>query len=117
MLSPYGKREWLTILLIGLMITVTVLIVKPQWWPIAAVTVAATLALLSFFRDPNRQIPSQRGIMISPADGRISSIHEVEHFEPFGEPATCVRIFLSVLNVHVNRSPCHGMVESITPIT
>ncbi len=72
------------------------------------------LALLSFFRDPPRRIPIDRAILVAPADGHISSIHEVEQFEPFGEPALCIRIFLSVLDVHVNRSPCHGQVASIT---
>jgi phosphatidylserine decarboxylase len=37
----------------------------------------------------------------------------VAHFEPFNGPATCVRVFLSVLDVHVNRSPCHGVVLSV----
>ena len=55
-----------------------------------------------------------RSVMVSPADGRVSSVHEVAHFEPFGGPATCVRVFLSVLDVHVNRSPCHARVASVT---
>ena len=52
--------------------------------------------------------------MVAPADGKISSIHQVEFFEPFNGPATCVRIFLSVFDVHINRSPVHGVVTSIT---
>ena len=112
MLSPYAKNEWLTILAVGLLTTIAAVIVG--WWWLAFLTVPLTAALLAFFRDPNRKTPSQRGAMISPADGRISSIHEVEHFEPFDSPATCIRIFLSVFDVHINRSPCHGEVKSIT---
>ncbi len=114
MLSSYGKREWITILLIGVMISATVLVFRIHWWPLAAVVAVATLALLAFFRDPNRSVPSQRGVMVSPADGVVSSVHQVEGFEPLGEAAQCVRIFLSVLDVHVNRSPCHGLVRSVT---
>ncbi len=110
-LSPYAKNEWLTITAIGLLLTVSSVIVG--WWWLAWLILPVTAALLAFFRDPNRKTPSQRGAMIAPADGRVSSIHEVEHFEPFDGPATCVRIFLSVLDVHINRSPCHGHVTSV----
>jgi len=112
MLSGYGKNEWLTILAIGVMLTVTLGIVG--WWIPLVIVVLATIALLLFFRDPERRSPSQRGVVVAPADGRVSSIHTVEHYEPFGESALCIRIFLSVLDVHVNRSPCHCMVESVT---
>lgn len=112
MLSGYGKREWLTILIIGAMLTATGLFV--QWFWLAGLAATATFALLTFFRDPHRRIPTDRGVVVSPADGRVSSIHHVDHFEPFGGPALCVRIFLSVLNVHVNRAPCHSLVQSIT---
>lgn len=112
MLSTYGKREWLTILAIGSMLTATCLLVG-QWW-LAGGAVVLTLVLLAFFRDPNRRIPSDRNCVVSPADGRVSSVHRLEFFEPFAGPATCVRVFLSVLDVHVNRSPCHCMVQSIS---
>lgn len=112
MLSPYGKFEWLTIAVIGLLLSIASIAVG--WWWLALIILPLTAALLAFFRDPNRKSPSQRGAVIAPADGRISSIHEVEHFEPFGGPATCIRIFLSVLDVHINRSPCHGQVTTIT---
>ena len=111
-LSEYGKREWLTILAIGVMLTATFFYVG-LWW-IAIVVIIADLALLSFFRDPERRTPSQRGMVTSPADGKISSIHDVQNFEPLGEDAVCVRIFLSVADVHVNRSPLHGIVASVT---
>ena len=112
MLSGYGKRECMTILILGLVVTATLLFA--QWWLTAAVAAAATFSSLAFFRDPPRTIPTARGVMVSPADGRISSVHRVDHFEPFGEAAVCIRIFLSVLNVHVNRGPCHSLVQSVT---
>lgn len=101
----------MTIIAIGAMLAVT--LVAIGWWWLALVVVAVTLAVLTFFRDPPRRIPTERHVMVSPADGRVTSIHEVERFDPFDGPAVCIRIFLSVLNVHVNRSPCHAVVASM----
>lgn len=112
MLSAYARNEWLTILAVGAMIGIALCLLG--YWPAAFVVGILTFALLLFFRDPERRIPSQRGAVVAPSDGKISSIHELEHFEPFDGPATCVRIFMSVFDVHLNRVPCHGRVESIT---
>lgn len=112
MLSPYGKREWMMILVIGGGLTATLLALDMAVWTIPVVLV--TVALLAFFRDPDRIVPTDEGVMVSPADGHVSSIHEVDHYDPFGEGATCVRIFLSLLDVHGNRSPCAGRVARLT---
>jgi len=112
MFSSYGKREWLAIIFVSLVIA-GVAGYFHWWWLIGLVIIAAA-ALLSFFRDPDRKVPSQKGVMVSPADGRISSIHHIENYEPLGGPAWCVRVLLYVTDVHVNRSPCHGFVQSIT---
>ncbi len=111
MLSRLAQRDWLWCLGIAALVAVTFLIVG--WYVALAILAVATLAVLAFFRDPNRRTPTERGLLVSPADGRVSSIHRIEHFSPFNEPATCVRVFLSVLDVHVNRSPCHGRVVSV----
>lgn len=112
MLSKHAKLECVTIAMVGFMLSVTVFMIGLWWLMILIVPLA--LCLLLFFRDPERRTPSQRGVMVSPADGHISSIHEIEHFEPLDGPAVCVRIFLSVFDVHVNYSPYHTAVESIT---
>jgi phosphatidylserine decarboxylase len=69
--------------------------------------------LFAFFRDPNRRIPADPYAVVSPADGKVSDITEIEHDELLGGPAIRVGIFLSVFNVHVNRSPCDGKVVSV----
>ncbi|MEO1236527.1 MAG: phosphatidylserine decarboxylase [Planctomycetota bacterium] len=112
MLSPYAKHEWLTILAVGGCVAAALALLG--YWPGAVAAGLATLAVLTFFRDPERRIPSQRNAVVAPADGRVSSVHEVDHFEPFDGPATCVRVFMSVFDVHLNRCPCHGRVASIT---
>lgn len=70
------------------------------------------LAVYAFFRDPRREVPGDwtEDQMISPADGVISSIEHHDCHPDLGAPGVVIRIFLSVLDVHVNRWPCNGSV-------
>ncbi|MCA9041564.1 MAG: phosphatidylserine decarboxylase family protein [Planctomycetaceae bacterium] len=63
-----------------------------------------------FFRDPERPIPSEPGLVISPADGKVVLIEEIEHDDQIGGPAVLIGIFLSIFNVHMNRSPIEARV-------
>ena len=71
------------------------------------------LAVYAFFRSPSRSLPKDwtQDLMVSPADGVISSIEHHEHHPDLDAPGVVIRIFLSVLDVHVNRWPCHGRVK------
>lgn len=63
-----------------------------------------------FFRDPERSIPADEDAILSPADGKIVSIDTLEH-APFIEgPARRISIFLSIFDVHINRSPIAGTI-------
>jgi phosphatidylserine decarboxylase len=64
-----------------------------------------------FFRDPERKIPLEDNIILSPADGTIIKIAEVEEPYYFKQKVTCVSIFLSIFNIHVNRIPISGKVD------
>ncbi|MBN2366011.1 MAG: phosphatidylserine decarboxylase family protein [Calditrichaeota bacterium] len=66
---------------------------------------------LLFFRDPDRSVPANTDVILSPADGKVIQITEVSENEFFKEKVTRVSIFLSVFDVHVNRSPFSGTVE------
>lgn len=71
--------------------------------------------LVYFFRDPERAIPQGERLIVAPADGRIVAIKPFPDWKgPFGEPLTRVSIFLSVLDVHVNRAPLTSMVNAVT---
>ena len=79
-----------------------------QWW-VALIPIALLwLALVSFFRNPWRRIPRDlpEGTMVSPADGVVSAVEYIDSHETVEGPAVLIRIFLSVLNVHINRVPC-----------
>lgn len=69
--------------------------------------------ILYFFRDPKRNPPTDDSLIISPADGRVVLIQETEEHEYMGGPATQISIFLSPLDVHVNRVPVSGDLEYV----
>ncbi len=78
----------------------------------AYVVVPLVLAafFLWFFRDPERVIPAEAGAVVSPADGKVT---EVATVELNGRPRTRISIFLSVFDVHVNRSPVAGIITNV----
>ncbi len=71
------------------------------------------LFTLFFFRNPNRTGKAAAGELICPADGQVLSVREVEHDDYIGGPALKISIFLSLFNVHVNRSPIAARVEFV----
>jgi phosphatidylserine decarboxylase len=65
---------------------------------------------LWFFRDPERQIPTEEGAIVSPGDGKVTDV-SVSNMN--GESCTHISIFLNVFNVHVNRSPISGVIADV----
>ena len=78
------------------------------WWSLLPLGFAAFF--LWFFRDPKRAIPAGEGLIVSPADGKVTSVERIR--TPSGE-RTRISIFLSVFNVHVNRAPVAGTVREV----
>jgi phosphatidylserine decarboxylase len=74
------------------------------WVAIFVLLLAAFVAF--FFRNPRREIPSDPRVIVSPADGRVVKVERVGN-------VTRLSIFLSIFNVHVNRSPIAGRIEAI----
>lgn len=112
LLTRYGFREWGIITLVcGA--AAGALAWAQVWWGVA-LAAFAWLALVAFFRDPLGRRPATEAAndMVSPADGRVSAVIDLDHHEDIGGPAKVVRIFLSVLDVHLNRFPCDGTVTA-----
>lgn len=87
----------------------------PNWlgyliYPLLIVLCGLTLF---FFRDPQRTSPEDNSLILSPADGRVVLIQEIDEDEYIDGPATQVSIFLSPLDVHVNRVPVSGDLEFV----
>ncbi|HEY0564475.1 MAG TPA: phosphatidylserine decarboxylase [Terriglobales bacterium] len=83
------------------------------WLTVAWVAVFPLLLaafFLWFFRDPERAIPTQAGLILSPADGKVT---DVVDFTREGRELTRVSIFLNVFNVHVNRTPIAGVIRDV----
>jgi phosphatidylserine decarboxylase len=78
------------------------------WWAIVPALVGCFL--LWFFRDPGRRIPAEPGVIVSPADGKVT---DVSLCKVNGEPRIRVSIFLNVFDVHVNRSPIAGVIRKV----
>jgi len=81
-----------------------------HWWVLGALFVAFALFCFSFFRDPERTISADPGVIVSPADGRVVVITEEENA---GRLGTRISVFLAIWNVHVNRSPAAGVITRI----
>lgn len=76
---------------------------------LVALAVGLMIFTLQFFRDPERSIPTAPNVIASPADGKVVLIKEVDHWF-FNGKAKMVSVFMSPLNVHVNRNPISGRV-------
>ncbi|MBN2210912.1 MAG: phosphatidylserine decarboxylase family protein [Sedimentisphaerales bacterium] len=109
--TPYGKREILIIWLAAVLLGTALLFVWPDatpWTQVGALALGFIITL--FFRDPQRDIPDDINILLAPADGKITDIGPADEQEFLHEPAIRIGIFLSVLDVHINRAPCTGKV-------
>src|SRR5258708_3839820 len=81
-----------------------------HWYVAAIVLVLLAAFVFSFFRDPERVIPTEPGAVVSPGDGRVVVVTDEENA---GRPGKRVSIFLAVWNVHVNRSPAAGTITKM----
>lgn len=118
-LTKYGIREWgggaaIALVLLACAFTLIRRGFPAAGWTLAAVTLLVYCGLAAFFRNPCRQITAAPGELVSPADGVVRDIGEVEFDQaPFSGRALRVGIFLSVFDVHVNRAPAELEVVSV----
>ena len=83
-------------------------------WPwLTALGVLAGGFFAYFFRDPERDVSSEPGVIVAPADGVVIRVDEVQESEFLHGPARYVAIFMNVFDVHVNRAPVAGVVREM----
>lgn len=107
---PVASEGWPFIIPLAV---VTALLFAFGWKNTAYVSLVLTLFVLFFFRDPDRTVPDGKNLVVSPADGRVIVIKDVHEPAFLKQDAKQISIFLSVFNVHVNRSPLSGTVEAV----
>lgn len=100
-------REGMVYILVPVVLAAVSLLLA--FWPVAIAFALIAAFMAFFFRDPQRKIPDDPNFVVSPADGRVTRIERLAA----GNQASLVSIFLSPLDVHINRAPIAGQITSI----
>jgi len=116
MIAKYGIDNFIAMLVMGIIIIIFgVLLNKPYSYFVVSLGSLLILFAIWFFRDPERippkEITEDSSILLSPADGKVIEITEIVEPNYLKTKVLRISIFLSPLNVHVNRSPSTGVVE------
>ena len=118
-LTKYGWPEAVVFPAIILAVMIILLVGGPRFLPLRTIgwieTPLAVVLIwfLSFFRDPKRSCPTDKDVLLAPADGQVTNIDFVTEDSFIGAAAVRIGIFLSIFDVHINRSPCDAKVERI----
>ncbi len=107
---PVASEGWIFIIPLAV---ATALLFAFGWKNTGIVALVLTLFVLFFFRDPDRTVPAGGNLVVSPADGRVIVIKDIYEPTYLKQDVKQISIFLSVFNVHVNRSPVGGTVELV----
>lgn len=91
--------------------TIVALLLGGKWMVIVPFVI--TVFMVYFFRDPERKTPGGEGIFTAPADGKIILIRDIFESDHLKKDSKQISIFMSPLNVHVNRAPCDGIVKTV----
>lgn len=108
--GPVAREGWFFILPLGV-ITIAIALAGPVW--VATFFFLVTLFIAWFFRNPERKIPEDKKVIVSPADGKVLKIEVVKENAILKGEYKKISIFMSIFNVHVNRIPYSGRVEAI----
>jgi phosphatidylserine decarboxylase len=120
---PLTKYGWPQVVVVPVIVFAAMVFIAlgaikflPLWLFILIEILLAGLLIfsLAFFRDPERNCPSEANLLLAPADGRITEIENIDNVDSLGGNAIRIGIFLSIFNTHINRSPCNVSVEKIT---
>jgi len=119
MLTKYGTDNIIVMLVLGIGLIVLSYYISILWikFPIILIAIVIIFMAFFFFRDPDRNIPKEvldnPAFVLAPADGKIMNIIEVVENDYLKKNTKRISIFLSPMDVHVNRSPVSGKIEFI----
>lgn len=122
MITPYGYDNAFLMLGVGVCLLILAFTLPGIVFPLLSGLLGTVLIgfTLWFFRDPERPLAeaarTDTAIVVSPADGTVTEIVALDHVAGIGGPATQVTIFLSPVNLHVNRYPVSGTVTDVSYI-
>lgn len=108
---PFARAGLAELILISGLFLVLAGMCGLVWWPLCLPPLVVFGLVVWFFRNPLREIPSGHGVVVSPADGKLVEIVEID--DPDIGPAIRFGIFLSIFNVHINRSSMSGSVVAV----
>ncbi|MHB8861098.1 MAG: phosphatidylserine decarboxylase family protein [Pirellulaceae bacterium] len=111
---PVARVGWAEIWIIAGGLVAFSALVAWFYWPGGLALLVLAAFLVCFFRNPRRSIPQDPGVVVSPADGRVFSIREVDYDDYLAGPAVVIDIFLSVFDVHLNRLPMEARVMGVS---
>lgn len=113
MITKYGLNTFIFCAVFSLIVFLGSLFIQNGWikYPLLILAVLFLIFSINFFRDPDRTPPNRDDVVVSPADGKIVVIKEIEDDRFLNGKARQVSIFMSPLNVHVNRIPISGKVD------
>ena len=108
-----GYRIIITTIIILIALNYAVSIFEIDWLNTAflIISIIFFFLILQFFRNPTRRVVASENEVVAPADGKVVVIEEVEETEYFKDKRLQVSIFMSPINVHVNRYPINGKVQ------
>jgi len=104
-------REGYPLILTGAALTILAFVLGGK--AVGTILLIVTLAVTAFFRDPDRVIPTGEGLIVSPADGKIVSIVDLKPDANSSTLTTRISIFLSPLDVHINRIPVAAKIQEV----
>jgi phosphatidylserine decarboxylase len=107
---PMANEGWSFILPLAIS---TLILFLFGWMITGFILLALTLFVSFFFRDPKRTVPEGNSVVVAPADGKVVVIKDIYENDYLQQTVTQISIFLSVFNVHVNRAPVGGVIESV----
>jgi len=108
-----GLPHYAPLLFVGFLLILLDLVTSFTLWPLGLIVLTLGIATLLFFRDPVRTVTATEGEIVAPADGAIVGIEDLDETPHYDGPCRRISIFLSVLDVHINRAPAPCTVQDM----